>query len=525
MKGADATMRNKMAGYTIIFSICLSLLVPVGSSRAADARVKVTLPNFTVKLNGNTVENQYREYPLLVYKDITYFPMTWYDSRLLGIETNWSAENGLNIMQSLVTSSYMPNKTDRRNSSTYLAEVPVSTVKINDKIIDNSREEYPMLSFRDVRYFPMTWRFAHDEFGWNYQWDATAGLSITSHNPQLEPLGLPSFVAENDVALFKGYYYFVETTDRTNHIYMAPQQEPSNKKEIYSYNFTETDIHPKPVSFQIRENTLWFKYHLGGGFTGQDNFVKISNDGKAELIYHGYLDFRNTSYGTLVANLGDDNGSGNLYLIQPNQENANRKSVGEESLRFAEHATNDKVPSTATTVVGDDAYVLYSNGSNFIYKINIKTDKTEKVVNSGVNWFRIINGKLYYVKSETSLLYSSSLDGSGETKLSEHAVSWFGNVDDNIFYTTKKDVNQFELYKVISNAEDSLVWKTPVTNVQMLNGRIVCRLGENDDYGAILLDGSGHLLLSVADQISRVLTSDEGILLQTSKDSSIKLIR
>jgi hypothetical protein len=61
--------------------------------------------------------------------------------------------------------------------------------------------------------------------------------------------------------------------------------------------------------------------------------------------------------------------------------------------------------------------------------------------------------------------------------------------------------------------------------VQVLNHLLVCRFGENDDYGVVLLDGSGRLLLKVADPISRVLMSDDGILLESSIDSSIKLVR
>jgi hypothetical protein len=99
------------------------------------------------------------------------------------------------------------------------------------------------------------------------------------------------------------------------------------------------------------------------------------------------------------------------------------------------------------------------------------------------------------------------------------------SIGGNVFYTTKKEANRFELYQADPNGEDPLVWTSPVAGVQVLNDRLVCRFGENDDYGVILLDGSGRLLLSVAVPISRVLTSDEGILLQTSRDSSVKLIR
>jgi hypothetical protein len=81
--------------------LCMSLSAPAGFIRAADRGVKVTLPDYAVSINGHAVDNELRQYPLLVYKGITYFPMTWYDTRLLGLEAIWSAGEGLHIKQSL----------------------------------------------------------------------------------------------------------------------------------------------------------------------------------------------------------------------------------------------------------------------------------------------------------------------------------------------------------------------------------------------------------------------------------------
>ena len=65
------------------------------SSRYQNVYAKETavLPAFDVHFNGNKVDSTYREYPLLVYKDITYFPMTYFDSRHLGIVTEWNGED------------------------------------------------------------------------------------------------------------------------------------------------------------------------------------------------------------------------------------------------------------------------------------------------------------------------------------------------------------------------------------------------------------------------------------------------
>ncbi|CAK4847112.1 unnamed protein product [Aphanomyces euteiches] len=463
--------------------------------------------------------------------------MTWYDSRLLGLEANWSPDEGLTIKQSQVTSSYVPYKSERRNATAYRAQIPASAVTINGKAIDNTKEEYPLLSFRNVRYFPLTWRFAHDEFGWDYKWDAASGLSITSHNTQLQTVGLPAYAGKNDVALFKGYYYFVETTDTKNHVYRAPVKKPSDKEEIYSYNHansqTDSDL-LGPFSFQIRENTLWFTYHLGGGVMGSDYFVKIGDGGKAELLHSGYLDFRDTPYGTLIILLGASAfEAGNLSISPPGQDKTNHTLVGDSGfygvhIKYNSAGGEALIPDSSTSVIGDDVYVLASHGQidlNRIHRINLKTNKIDKIVDTSVSWFRMIDNKLYYVKDEDNALYSSTLEGTGEMKLSEHAVSWFDSIDGNLYYTTKKEANQFELYKADQKGVDPLVWKKPVSEVRVLNNQLIIKPSENKDYGIVLLDSSGHLLLSVADQVSRVLTSDKEVLLQSSRDSSIKLMR
>ena len=54
-------------------------------------------------------------------------------------------------------------------------------ILVNGKQIENSSEEYPVLRFRDVTYLPLTWRFAVEEFGWEYSYSQEYGISICSH--------------------------------------------------------------------------------------------------------------------------------------------------------------------------------------------------------------------------------------------------------------------------------------------------------------------------------------------------------
>ena len=71
--------------------IFLTFIICLGT-QASLAKETAQIPSFDVHFNGNKVESTYREYPLLVYKDITYFPMTYFDSRHLGLVTEWDGE-------------------------------------------------------------------------------------------------------------------------------------------------------------------------------------------------------------------------------------------------------------------------------------------------------------------------------------------------------------------------------------------------------------------------------------------------
>lgn len=55
------------------------LLIIAKAPETSAASVKVSIPPFTVTLNGMVMNNAYRQYPLIIYNNITYFPMTSID--------------------------------------------------------------------------------------------------------------------------------------------------------------------------------------------------------------------------------------------------------------------------------------------------------------------------------------------------------------------------------------------------------------------------------------------------------------
>ncbi len=165
-----------------IASAALAAFLATGISAPAMAaqNVTVTLPTFPVKLNDSEMVPKYDEYPVIVYKDITYFPMTYNYATYLGLETGW-ANNTLTVDKHIPTTDYLRwYERTSPNKNKFTASIAPINVVVNGEKINNSKETYPLLFFRDITYFPLTWRFAVDEFGWDYSFDMTNGLQIGS---------------------------------------------------------------------------------------------------------------------------------------------------------------------------------------------------------------------------------------------------------------------------------------------------------------------------------------------------------
>lgn len=164
--------------------IMVLLLLSAVPSFAAEKSVRVSLPSFKVQINGTVINSKTAEYPLLVYKNITYMPMTHDYCNLLSLESGWTKETGLTV--SLRKSTEIPTVIEHpsnSNNPTHLSAAVVSTpVTVNGKAIDNAKEPYPFLRYQDVTYFPLTYRFTNQEFNIYSNFTPEFGLGVYSEN-------------------------------------------------------------------------------------------------------------------------------------------------------------------------------------------------------------------------------------------------------------------------------------------------------------------------------------------------------
>lgn len=177
---------GKVKKFMLIFSLIFIMIqsVFVVNSFAAEKTVKASLPTFRVQINGTIVDSKTAEYPLLVYKNITYMPMTYDYCNLLGLESEWTKAKGLTV--SLRKNGTIPTITESSakcsNPSSVVANVVSTPITINNTKIDNLNEPYPFLRYGDVTYFPLTYKFTNKAFNIYTNFLPDSGLGVYSEN-------------------------------------------------------------------------------------------------------------------------------------------------------------------------------------------------------------------------------------------------------------------------------------------------------------------------------------------------------
>lgn len=405
--------------------VVLTIILMVIPTITVSAKEVATLPTFDVYFNGNKVESEYREYPLLVYKGITYFPITYFDSRHLGIVTEWDREaNTFAISKKNINSILTAYKSKSKNKN----ENDVSTcnfnIIVNGKTIDNKTEPYPLLTFRDVTYFPLTWRFAVDEFGWEYSFDNENGLVINSSNHKVKMLDLSALEMNSyyDGFTCDGEYYYHHNSANGN-IYRTPIDDLSKQEIIHNIESGK----PAGLGFSSSTGKVYLSYRVGGATMGTSyeycinkdkTLTKVENPTSTPVLmghhYYAYGDgfkadlfFLERDW-SLSYYVGEDKTEVKIPNISFGAENG--------------HSSDEVIPPQ---IVGDNIYAIGYKGEEKIktlISINVKNGKIMEIASNVDNFVaydefvniqsgsRIIiiysaNGKLYKYHTETNELF------------------------------------------------------------------------------------------------------------------------
>lgn len=437
------------------------ILMVVFSSNVFAYNANVTLPTFDVRVNGVEIDNENREYPLIVYKDITYFPMTFYDSRFLGLETKWDEITGLKINKSESKQGYVDYNSSA-NKPRYTAATPYFNIEVNGKSINNRKEEYPLLVFRNVTYFPLTWRFAVDEFGWDYNFNQENGLEIS--NPthtglKVTEVKLPLADKRdyhNGAFTVAGDYIYYE--GEKGIIYQTPIDNTSIKKAVYElpmWTYGDSYVYPSLETDEGRNfgyGIAILHYHQGGASMGTDYRIILNDDGTNEIFAIGYLSRR--IFGDMTVNVD--------YSVPPHPNNLSMKKsneieyklIGNPDFRYGYSRTkNGGLNSTDDLYKIDNEIFIIAdkfydeNYTTGIHRVNINTGETLRICNESAQKF-IIEGNIIYFMDIDGFLYKISLaDSNTAEKLTDFIISDFTVLNNIVYYVSVEDKG-LELFKL-----------------------------------------------------------------------------
>ncbi len=137
--------------------------------------VEVLIPDYEVHIDNGSIYYKDSLYPFLNYKDITYFPMTYDYCHALNLASGYTEKDGLFIAFNPYYDNRLiyplPIYETTKNKRVNKAKIADYPIFVNGRKIDNSKEEFPLLNFRDVTYFPLTYNFATEDFFLDITWE------------------------------------------------------------------------------------------------------------------------------------------------------------------------------------------------------------------------------------------------------------------------------------------------------------------------------------------------------------------
>lgn len=510
---------------SIVLLIISFILIFAGSERiyAQSKAVNVSIPSFKVTLNDSTVDNLYRQYPLIVYKDITCFPMTYYDSRFLGLETNWDNKKGLEILTTGISGGYRDYKGKAKNMRSFNATVPSFNININGKTIDNTKEKYPLLVFRDVTYFPLTWKFAVEEFGWEYKFDSKNGLVINSSNPKVKELSFSDFDGKAIIGDGENYYYGGED----GAIYQV--SNGSNPRKVYQLPIWSYGDGTTYVRYNLykKNGDIWLEYHQGGAIMGSDHYIRLNVDGTYDEVESGYLAFKEYGDITIKVDQWTPPGPDNLSIKYGEEE---YKNIGDPSYLYGwdwkvGKESEGGSPSRDIYLVDNNIYLLgFHMGEDTdysrIHRVNIETNETTRISDAKVSSF-IMDGENIYFISDGKIYTISIKDGEENQINTEGQVNQYYGIkilNDSMYYVNSLNS---ELYTV--GNKKSLNPGAKVISVTQDENYLICLFEEATNISSriMVFDNEGQLVFRSSDTADRAFINDGTLVYVESKDSKV----
>ncbi len=123
-----------------------------------------------VDINGRRYTNSDIEYPFINYLGYTYIPLTYYGCRMMGINCDWTAEDGVMLAGGGEVSEDIVGENSLETGKYYKATVYKGKLSVNGTVYEYGDTAYPLIQFRDVVYMPVLWQTGMEALGIEYSY-------------------------------------------------------------------------------------------------------------------------------------------------------------------------------------------------------------------------------------------------------------------------------------------------------------------------------------------------------------------
>ncbi len=136
------------------------------------------IPSFKVSVCSSEINQSTSEYPMFVYNDVTYIPMTWGMCQALGLTSEYRESTGLHLTTGQPKSDrFEPLQSD---ALTVSEEVDIDDAGVCvwiDGVVLTEDSQYPFKNHNGITYIPLTWDIA-TKLGVEYSYSNETGLVI-----------------------------------------------------------------------------------------------------------------------------------------------------------------------------------------------------------------------------------------------------------------------------------------------------------------------------------------------------------
>lgn len=218
-KGKKVLKMKKILAKLFAFVVLALAMTPYVSAAQS---INAEISPFTHKLVYTDFYNFATEYPVLLYKNITYIPMTSSMCNELYLSIAFTSEDGLYIARgggrgNIGERAQVLGSIDYKNTADgrVTAVIPDYPVYINGRKYENA--EYPCLNFRDITYLPLTYDIAVNEFDFDFAFDGDKKHIELAGNSWYSA---PNFLSSNEeyIEIKDSRSVYSESTDENGYI-------------------------------------------------------------------------------------------------------------------------------------------------------------------------------------------------------------------------------------------------------------------------------------------------------------------